>query len=112
MGDTSGTGQPKGPRFLISSCADGANSGHGFPHAVVQEILREVRFPTASSGEQRPTDGELGIHFTSQLIDGQPAVPAGSVAVVLRPNGAVPDLYRFQDGPDEDVDLSKARRVL
>jgi beta-lactamase superfamily II metal-dependent hydrolase len=113
MGDVSGTGQPRGPRFLISSCADGSQSGYGFPHGVVQEIMREVRFPTASSGKPRPGDDDLGIHFTSQRIDDpQQAGPAGSVAVVLYDDGSPPDLYRFGDDQDQPVDLTNARKAL
>ncbi len=113
MGDVSGTGQPRGPRFLISSCADGAGSGYGFPHGVVQEIMREVRFPTASSGAARPGDDELGIHFTSQQIDDPPQPgPAGSVAVLLYEDGSTPDLYRFGDHRNQPVDLTKARRAV
>jgi len=110
MGDTSGSGLSKGPRFLVSSCADGPRSGHGFPHGVVQEILREVRAPTASSGATRPADAALGIHYTSQMIDN--GAPAGSVAVVLHESGALPHLYRFGDDEGEPVNLEGARRVL
>ncbi|MBI2767355.1 MAG: hypothetical protein HYX53_15780 [Chloroflexi bacterium] len=112
MGDVSGTGQTRGPRFLLSSCADGERSGYGFPHAVVQEIMREVRFPVATSGAARPGDDELGIHFTSQAIGDAAGPPAGSIAVVLYADGATPDLYRFGDPADAPVDLSAARKVL
>ena len=112
MGDTSGTGPSKGPRYMVSSCAHGAASSYGFPHPVIQEILREVRFPTATTGANRPADDELGIHFTSQLIDDGVPTPAGSVAVVLHENGAVPHLYRFQDAAGDPIDLGRARRAL
>lgn len=112
MGDTSGSGPSKGPRYMVSSCAHGVDSSYGFPHPVIQEIMREVRFPTATTGATRPGDDELGIHFTSQLIDDANPTPAGSVAVVLHENGAVPHLYRFQDAEDEMVDFAKARRAL
>ncbi len=112
MGDTSGTGPSKGPRYMVSSCADGDSSSYGFPHPVIQEIMREVRFPTATTGADRPGDDSLGIHFTSQLIDGAPPSPAGSVAVVLHENGAVPHLYRFQDSRTETIDFTRARRAL
>lgn len=113
MGDRSGAGPSQGPACLVSSCADEAKSKHGFPHAVAQEILREVREPLATSGGTRKRDDELGIHYTAQDIEGtsQPQ-PAGSVAVVLHSNGDRPTLYRLCDGVPDPVDLTVARQVL
>jgi beta-lactamase superfamily II metal-dependent hydrolase len=69
LGDRS-TGFPsKGPRYLVSSCASGSSSGYGFPHAVTQDLLREVRDPIAQSGGSHRGDDALGIHYTSQHID-------------------------------------------
>ncbi|MEZ4502315.1 MAG: hypothetical protein R3C39_06800 [Dehalococcoidia bacterium] len=107
FGDTGG-GPSTGPRYLVNSSADGPASKHGFPHAVTQEILREVRQPTAKSGAQRLDDHALGIHYTAQRL-GNGA--AGSVAVVLKADGSVPDLYRFGDEVDDDIDLDQARLV-
>ena len=110
MGDASGDGRTNGPKYLINSCD--ADSTHGFPHMVAQEIMREVRQPVAKSGAQRKRDHELGIHYTAQKIDtgGQPA-DAGSVAIVLHKNGSPPDLYRLCDAAKAEVDLARARRV-
>ena len=91
MGDRSGAGPSQGPACLVSSCADGADSRHGFPHAVAQGILREVREPLAASGGSRKRDDELGIHYTAQDFEGtSPPQPAGSVAVVLHSDGDRP----------------------
>jgi len=108
FGDT-GSGPSRGPRYLVCSSAEGAASTHGFPHTVTQEIMREVRQPTAKSGAQRLDDAALGIHYTAQRFDGGAA--AGSVAVVLKADGSVPDLYRFGDDVASNVDRSQARLV-
>jgi beta-lactamase superfamily II metal-dependent hydrolase len=111
MGDRSGAGHSRGPRHLVSSCAD--DSTYGFPHTVAQVIMREVRDPRASSGTPHKPDDKLGIHYTAQTIAAtNPPAPAGSIAVVLRESGSTPVLYRLCDGDDQDVDLSKARKVV
>ncbi len=110
MGDRSGQGSSKGPRYMISSC--GGQSTHGFPHTVAQAIMREVRDPKAKTGGKHLPDHEMGLHYTAQEMDGTGKPPAGSIAVVLEANATTPDLYRFEDGPGDDVSFSKARKVL
>jgi hypothetical protein len=107
LGDP-GTGFPsKGPPLLVSSCASGVDSGYGFPHGVTQDLLREVRDPQARAGGAHPDDDALGIHYTSQQV-GTPgaaaALPAGSVAYVMRADGKA-QLYRMGDAVDADVGL-------
>jgi len=111
LGDRSGgLGPSFGPPFLVGSSSTGASSSFGFPHAVTQELLREVRDPQAQAGGTHKRDDELGIHFTAQQLD--PAgTPAGSVAFVIRAD-ASNDLFRFGDSTDEPVDLGRARRLL
>ncbi len=113
MGDRSGAGASYGPRYLVSSCADGVDSRHGFPHAVCQEIMREVRDPQADAGGAHPPDDELGIHYTAQRIDDtDPSAVAGSIAVVMDSGGRPPVLYRLGDDVRARVDLTRARRVV
>jgi hypothetical protein len=112
LGD-SATGFPsKGPPLLVSSCASGADSEYGFPHAVTQDLLREVRDPQAKAGGVHPGDDALGIHYTAQGI-GQlgavPTGPAGSLGYVMKADGTA-RLYRLLDGVDDAVTLD-ARQV-
>lgn len=115
MGDSSGTGPSEGPQYLISSCSQGPDSTHGFPHAVTQAILREVRNPHAKSGgSHNPDDDDkLGIHYTAQMIEAT-GQPAGSIAVVLSEAGDPPVLYRLCDGvgPGTTPSLASARKVV
>ena len=110
LGDrTAGATASFGPRWLVGSCASGAGSSYGFPHAIAQDLLREVRDPQAQSGGHHPADANLGIHLTAQTLDPGPG-PAGSIAYVVRADGTA-NLYRFGDGPGDSVDLARARRV-
>jgi beta-lactamase superfamily II metal-dependent hydrolase len=111
MGDQ-GSGSGKGPRYMIVSCASDEDSDHGFPHIVTQAIMREVRDPQAKGGRPHRSDDALGIHYTSHRIAGDPPAPAGSIAVVMGVNAAVPVLYRFGDAVRDPVDLGSARKVL
>lgn len=117
MGDASGSGSGKGPRYMLVSSATGEDSDHGFPHVVTQALMREVRDPQAKGGRSHKADDALGIHYTSQRIsegaDGDDTTtPAGSIAVVLSADAGLPVLYRFGDEVDDPVDLATARRVL
>jgi beta-lactamase superfamily II metal-dependent hydrolase len=111
MGDT-GSGSGRGPRHMLVSCASGEDSDHGFPHIVTQSIMREVRDPQAKGGRSHKADHALGIHYTSQRVDGDTPAPAGSIAVVLSADARVPVLYRFGDDVVDPVDLAAARRVI
>jgi beta-lactamase superfamily II metal-dependent hydrolase len=110
LGDA-GRGFPsKGPPYLVGSCATDAESQYGFPHAVTQDLLREVRDPQAQAGGAHPDDDQLGIHYTAQRLAGIPAAAAGSIAYVMKADGKA-NLYRLGDGIDQDVDLSLAREI-
>jgi beta-lactamase superfamily II metal-dependent hydrolase len=117
LGDKSGgVGPSSGPRWMAVSSSTDEGSGYGFPHAVTQELLREVRDPKATgTGDHRPDD-ELGIHYTSQRVSPEPPGeagslgPAGSMAYVVHGDGSA-DMYRFGDGVDDPVTLATARRV-
>jgi beta-lactamase superfamily II metal-dependent hydrolase len=113
MGDRYGTGPSHGPDFLVSSCAHGSHSTHGFPHAVAQEIMREVREPQARAGGSHipDDDDDRGIHYTAQRIK-ETSQAAGSIAIVFNKDGDPPALYRLCDERDDDIDLSRARKVL
>lgn len=110
LGD-SGSGFPsKGPPLLISSCASGADSEYGFPHAVTQDLLREVRDPQAQAGGQHPDDDVLGIHYTAQQLGAPEAGAAGSIAYVMKATGKA-ELHRLGDAVDDDINLLTARRL-
>ena len=109
MGDSqSGSGPSFGPRWLAVSSATDSDSSYGFPHAVSQELLREVRDPQAQAGGTHPPDDRLGIHFTAQLVGAPEAGPAGSIAYVVAADGSAA-LYRFGDAAAASLDLSVAR---
>lgn len=111
LGDRTGSGPSNGPLWLVVSSATGAASGYGFPHAVTQELMREVRDPQAQAGGQHPADDALGIHYTSGAI-GSPAVgAAGSVVCVLGRDAGL-SLFRLGDDVDDLVSLSQARRLI
>jgi beta-lactamase superfamily II metal-dependent hydrolase len=111
LGDRTGADPSRGPRLLVASCATGAGSSYGFPHEVTQDLMREVRDPVAQSGGTHRPDDQLGIHYTSQVLDGVPAgQPAGSIAYVARADGS-DDLYRLCEARAAPVDLTRARRA-
>lgn len=112
MGDASGSGSGRGPKYMLVSCASGEDSDHGFPHLVTQALMREVRDPQAKGGRAHKADDALGIHYTSQSMGTSSPAPAGSIAAVLSAGAGAVVLYRFGDGIRERVDLSAARRVL
>jgi beta-lactamase superfamily II metal-dependent hydrolase len=107
LGDSTGSGPSNGPRALVISSDTGEGSTHGFPHAVTQALLREVRDPQARGGAAHDSDANLGIHVTAQAID-PTGGPAGSVAFVVSGDGKR-RLYRMGDAITEPVDLSAAR---
>lgn len=110
FGDNTGKGPTRGPGILAVSCSTDRPGGFGFPHLVTQELMREVRHPTAQSGDTHDPDDELGIHYTSQVIDGAGGEPAGSIAFVMSADRSL-QLYRLCDAEAAPVDLSRARPV-
>jgi len=110
LGDRGGGFPSKGPFYLVSSCASGADSSYGFPHDVSQALMREVTDPQAQAGGVHPADDELGIHYTSQVMAAPGAGPAGSLAYVIGADGGG-RLYRLGDAPGANVSLANARLV-
>jgi beta-lactamase superfamily II metal-dependent hydrolase len=108
LGDRGSGGPSSGPPVIALSCATGRDSHHGFPHAVCQGLLREVRDPQAKSGGNHRPDDDLGIHYTSQQT--AEGGMAGSIAYVVGPTGST-RLFRLNDRADQPVDLHAARRV-
>jgi hypothetical protein len=92
------------PALTLVSNASGG--GHGFPHSVAQDILREALQATAGSGSARKKDWDLGIFYTSDSETDGTAL--GSVAVVMGGGRAV--LWRFGDGTRDTIDFAGARR--
>lgn len=110
FGDATGKGPSVGPKVLAVSCSSERPGGFGFPHTVTQELMREVRDPTAQSGKDHDPDDEIGIHYTSQTIESTSGEPAGSLAFVMSADRST-RLYRLCDAEAAVVDLSRARQV-
>lgn len=91
---------------LISSVRE--KGSYNFPHVVSLEALREGIEATAKKGTPHKDDFELGIHFTSGRDDA--GTDLGTIAVVLGPTGRSRVVWRFGDGPTEEIDLGAARR--
>jgi hypothetical protein len=64
---------------LVSST--GGGGGCGFPHTVVQGIIRESLEPTVTSGKIHAADPDLGIFYTSDLDD--TGAPLGSITIAM-----------------------------
>lgn len=118
MGDSpSGSGASTGPTWVVGSCSTGVSSSYGFPHAVTQEIVREVREPLVKKRRLDPTllhatDEELGILYTASTIAEAGSPPAGSVACVFKGDGRAPAVHRLLDARADDATLGTARRHL
>lgn len=97
-----------GPTVSIVSSVGGGGK-YGFPHSVAQECIREGLQAT-TSGQTRKKDWELGLHYTCGLDDAGASL--GTVAVVMPPPGKRLQVWRFCDGPDDQVELARARRVV
>jgi beta-lactamase superfamily II metal-dependent hydrolase len=87
---------------LVSNSSGG---GHGFPHGVAQELIREALQAIATGG-QRKKDWELGLFYTSDSEED--GAPLGSVALVMGAGRAA--LWRFGDGTTDLVELARAKR--
>ncbi|HEU4907066.1 MAG TPA: hypothetical protein VFT19_13270 [Solirubrobacterales bacterium] len=96
-----------GPKLsLVSSVRDGGK--YNFPHEVSLAQVREGMEPTTSSGDAYEPDHDLGIHYTGAVDSNNKEL--GTIAVVMSPGGRKRHLWRFQDGDNDEIDLSKARR--
>ncbi len=92
---------------LVSSVGGGGK--YNFPHAVTLDALREGLEATTLKGTPHSPDHELGIHYTAAR-DGRGAL--GSIALVVSPTGRKRELWRFRDGPGDDVSLARACRFV
>jgi hypothetical protein len=92
---------------LVSSVGGGGK--YNFPHAVTLEALREGLEATTLKGTPHSPDHELGIHYTAAR-DGRG--PLGSMALVVSPTGRKRELWRFRDGPGDEVSLARACRFV
>ena len=92
---------------LVSSVGGGGK--YNFPHTVTLEALREGLEATTLKGTPHSPDHELGIHYTAAR-DGRGVL--GSIALVVSPTGRKRELWRFRDGPDDDVSLARACRFV
>ncbi|MET0764921.1 MAG: hypothetical protein ABWY29_08645 [Blastococcus sp.] len=97
------------PRIsLISSVGGGGR--YGFPHVLATQAIAEALSPSTRSGAQQPDDVDLGIHYTGGLTDD--GRPLGSIAMVVPAKvGGKLRMWRFGDGPRDDVDLTAARML-
>jgi hypothetical protein len=94
------------PELTLISSVPGKGK-YGFPHDVAQALIREALEAT-TSGQARKSDADLSIFYTADVDDSAPARPLGSIGVTLR-KGAW-SMWRFGDRPDDDVNLTQARR--
>jgi hypothetical protein len=92
---------------LVSSVGGGGK--YNFPHTVTLEALREGLEATTLKGTPHSPDHELGIHYTAAR-DGRGAL--GSIALVVSPTGRKRELWRFRDGPDDEISLARACRFV
>lgn len=97
-----------GARLNLISCA-ATTTGHAFPHQIAIEQLREALQPIATSGAQRHSDLQLGIHTTAdRVLDANgTSEPLGTIAVVIPPTNTSPTVWRFGDLRDSRIDPTK-----
>lgn len=95
------------PRLALISSVGGSGRYH-FPHPLAVEAIREAIEPSPAAG--RSKDHELGLHYTSAVLNDRRRTPLGSMAIMFPPRrGADMRLWRFSDSPEERIDLDKAR---
>jgi beta-lactamase superfamily II metal-dependent hydrolase len=97
---------------LVSSVGGGGK--YNFPHRLAVEAAREGMQPSTTRSARRRPDNELGIHYTggSEDLGSGKKRPLGSIAVMIPPRrGAKPVMWRFMDGPRDDIVLKDARRM-
>lgn len=99
-----------GPQVCLVSCTAG-DGRYGFPHELAVEAIREAKQPTTVNRDDRETDYDLGIHYTSAVDDSEEHRPLGSIALIVPPSpGSHFQLWRLGDKADEPVTLESARR--
>lgn len=92
---------------LISSMGGGGQ--FNFPHGVAQDLIREAIDATTKSGRAHPQDYErpMNIFYTSDTEKGT-SKPLGTIGLVMSTDGC--SMWRFVDEPENDMNLSAARR--
>jgi beta-lactamase superfamily II metal-dependent hydrolase len=99
------------PNLCLVSSVGGAGR-YNFPHHLAVEAIREGIEPT-TSGQRRSPDYDLTVLYTSDRFGVRSREPLGSIAVIVPPKrGSDMSVWRFLDGPDESVDLSRAVRFI
>ena len=99
------------PVALISAVAGGGS--YNFPHALAMDAAREARYAITSrtgAAAKYPTDHDLGIHLTGATLSGAGGRPLGTIGMVIPPAGRM-RMFRFMDGPRDNVSLAAAREV-
>ncbi len=99
-----------GARYALVSCVAGGGN-YNFPHALAMDAAREARKAIAASGSTYPTDHELGIHLTGSHL-ARTRRPLGSIAVLVPRTHKPLRLFRFMDGPRDDLVLASAREIV
>jgi beta-lactamase superfamily II metal-dependent hydrolase len=93
---------------LISSVGGGGR--YGFPHALATQAIAEALAPSTRSGSVQPRDADLGIHYTGGLTED--GTRLGSIALLVPARRRSPlRMWRFADGPRDDVELSRDRTL-
>jgi beta-lactamase superfamily II metal-dependent hydrolase len=91
---------------LISSVGGGGR--YGFPHALATQAIAEALSPSTRAGTVQPDDADLGIHYTGGLTGDGRAL--GSIALLVPAKvGGKLRMWRFGDGPRDDLDLTEGR---
>ncbi len=100
-----------GAEHTLISATDGGGR-YKFPHMLAMEAAREARQATTSSGAERASDFELGIHLTGARLAGDGGEALGSIAVYLPRGSRTPiRMFRLMDEPKDDIKLKEAREV-
>jgi hypothetical protein len=97
---------------LVSSVGGGGK--YNVPHALAVDAAREAMQPSTTKSARRKPDHQLGIHYTGGLEDlgGGATKPLGSIAIIIPPSpNAKARLWRFMDGPQDNIDLGTARQM-
>jgi competence protein ComEC len=96
------------PRItLVSSVAE--QGQFNFPHSMAQELIREALDPTKGlGGHPKDFDPAVSLFYTADVTDDPGATPLGSIGLVMSDQDC--SLWRFRDGPQENIDLSNAVR--
>jgi beta-lactamase superfamily II metal-dependent hydrolase len=97
------------PDLCLISSVGGAGR-YNFPHGLALDSIREGMEPT-TSGQRRTRDHDLTLLYTSDRRGPRSKDPLGSIAVLIPPRkGSGLMIWRFEDEPDDPIDLGNALR--